>query len=214
MEALLTTSCLLLMKWRNLLSQPFYLYPDSLLHLPPRTNKSGVSWEFVSSRIKKLIVPFVIWTTILMILLRRFPPTLQELLTVYYYIPLIIQYYLLSPILVPLARNHWKLLLVVSAVIQLGLGFLRLPALLGLDWPGVDLIIRLTPIWFFPEGSSIFRLVWLPVCMFKSSANGSTGRGGVYCSPHSSHLGSPYLNMSIWSVYWIATGSFRFMPEL
>jgi len=123
-----------------------------------RTNKSGVSWEFVSSRIKKLIVPFIIWTTILMILLRRFPPTLQELLTVYYYIPLIIQYYLLSPILVPLARNHWRLLLVDTALIQLGLGFLRLPALLNLDWPGVDLLIRLTPIWFFPGRIFYFSL--------------------------------------------------------
>jgi peptidoglycan/LPS O-acetylase OafA/YrhL len=115
-----------------------------------RTSKTGISWEFVTTRIKKLLIPFVIWVTILIILLQRFPPTLQEVLTVYYYIPLIIQYYLLSPILVPLAKNHWKLLLIVTAIIQLGLGFLRLPALLGFDWPGLGLLIRLTPIWFFP----------------------------------------------------------------
>jgi fucose 4-O-acetylase-like acetyltransferase len=115
-----------------------------------RTAKTSVGWDFVFSRIKKLIIPFVIWITILIILLQKFPPTLQEVLTLYYYIPLIIQYYLLSPILVPLAKNHWKLLLIATAIIQLGLGFLRLPALLGLDWPGVELLIRLTPIWFFP----------------------------------------------------------------
>lgn len=123
-----------------------------------RTATAGVTWDFIFSRIKKLIIPFAIWSVIMIILLRRFPPTVQEVLTVYYYIPLIIQYYLLSPIIVPLAKNHWKLLLILAAIIQLTLGTLRLLPLLGVEVPGVELIIRLTPIWFFPSRIFYFSL--------------------------------------------------------
>jgi fucose 4-O-acetylase-like acetyltransferase len=115
-----------------------------------RTNEAGIKFDFISSRIKKLISPYIVWSIIVIIVLQRFPPTLNQVLTVYYYIPLIIQYYLLSPLLVPLARDRWKLLLICTAIIQFGLESLRLLSLLGVDLPGMDLIIRLTPIWFFP----------------------------------------------------------------
>jgi hypothetical protein len=115
-----------------------------------RTTEGGIRFDFISSRIKKLIPPYIIWSVIVIILLQRFPPTFNQVLTVYYYIPLIIQYYLLSPILVSLARDRWKILLVSTAIIQFGLESLRLLALIGVDLPGIDLIIRITPIWFFP----------------------------------------------------------------
>lgn len=115
-----------------------------------RTGQEGIRWDFIFSRIKKLIVPFTIWSIIVIIVLQRFPPTLRQILTVYYYIPLIIQYYLLSPILIPLARKRWKLLLVTTAIIQFGLESLRLLALLGVDFPGMNLVIQLSPIWLFP----------------------------------------------------------------
>jgi hypothetical protein len=115
-----------------------------------RTSVEGIKWEFVFSRIKKLIIPFIIWSVVMIVILQRFPPSIRQILTLYYYVPLIIQYYLLAPLLVPLAKNRWKLLLVVTALIQLGLEGLRLLRLLGVDFPGMELIIRLTPVWFFP----------------------------------------------------------------
>jgi hypothetical protein len=115
-----------------------------------RTSTTGLKWEAVFSRIRKLIPPFILWSVVVMILLRNFPPTFRQVMTVYYYIPLIIQYYLLAPFLIPLARNHWRSLLIVTGCIQLGLESVRLLALLGVDIPGLQLIIDLTPIYFFP----------------------------------------------------------------
>ena len=128
-----------------------------------RTSAEGIKREFITSRIKKLFIPFIVWSLVVIIVLQRYPNSLiqalsvdyyinaiGQILRVYYYIPLIIQYYLLSPLLVPLAKDRWKLLLIVTAIIQFGLESLRLLALLGVDFPGRELIIRLTPIWFFP----------------------------------------------------------------
>lgn len=130
---------------------PAFLFVSGFfISFAARTSTTGLKWEYVISRIKKLIPPFILWSVVLMILLRNFPPTFRQVMTVYYYIPLIIQYYLLSPLLVPLARDHWKGLLIVTGFIQLGLESVRLLALLGVDIPGLQLIIDLTPIYFFP----------------------------------------------------------------
>jgi hypothetical protein len=69
---------------------------------------------------------------------------------IYYYIPLICQYYLLSPFLVPLAKNRPQLLLILSAVIQLGFQAFRHLDALGVTFPGLSLLIDLSPSWFFP----------------------------------------------------------------
>jgi len=115
-----------------------------------RADQGELKWEFVISRIKKLILPFLLWSIVIAILLQRFPPTFHQFMTIYYYVPLILQYYLLSPFLAPLARKYPQVLLICAAIIQLGLESLRLLALLGLDFPGMRLLIDLTPIYFFP----------------------------------------------------------------
>lgn len=115
-----------------------------------RNDQGELKWEFVFSRIRKLILPFLLWSIVIAILLQRLPPTFRQFMTIYYYIPLIIQYYLLSPFLVPLARRYPRVLLICAAIVQLGLESLRLLALLGLEFPGMRLLIDLTPIYFFP----------------------------------------------------------------
>lgn len=115
-----------------------------------RNDEGELKWDFVISRIKKLILPFLLWSIVIAVLLRRFPPTFRQFMTIYYYVPLIIQYYLLSPILVPLARRYPQVLLISAAIVQLGLESLRLLALLGVNFPGMQLLIELTPIYFFP----------------------------------------------------------------
>jgi peptidoglycan/LPS O-acetylase OafA/YrhL len=74
--------------------------------------QSKFSWGMVYSRIKLLIVPFIIWTIIRYILLRDLPENVGDILTPYHWIPLLIQFYLLSPIIVWLAKRNWKLMLV------------------------------------------------------------------------------------------------------
>lgn len=115
-----------------------------------RTEQGELKWEFILSRIKRLILPFLLWSVIIAVLLQRLPPTFRQVMTIYYYVPLIIQYYLLSPLLIPLARKNPQLFLLGAAVIQLGLESLRLFALLGINFPGMHFLIEATPIYFFP----------------------------------------------------------------
>jgi len=117
----------------------------------------GAMWRMVATRIKKLLVPYVLWTTATFVILRQIPGP-SEALAMYYFITLMIQYYVLSPILLPLAKKRWILLLIVSAIIQLGLQLLRHLVILGIGFPGLDLLISLSPIWFFPSRILMFAI--------------------------------------------------------
>ena len=118
-------------------------------------SESQLNKGAIFKRIKVLIIPFLVWTTIHFILLMRLPDSVTALLRPYYYIPLIIQYYLLSPLLVPLAKKNWKLLLVAVAVLHILLQTAEYLTILQLDAPGRALLVQATPIWLF-----LGRLFW------------------------------------------------------
>jgi peptidoglycan/LPS O-acetylase OafA/YrhL len=59
-------------------------------------------------------------------------------------VPLLCQLYLLSPLLVPLARTRWSLLLIATGVIQLAVQLLYYPALLG------PALLEVEPGWLAP----------------------------------------------------------------
>jgi hypothetical protein len=115
-----------------------------------RSGKPGAVLGLSLSRSKKLIAPFIIWTLVFTLIEKPAPLTLEYLLTRYYYIPLIIQFYLLSPVLIPLAKKYPVLLLLGAALIQFGRQGLRHLYLLGFAPPGLRLMMDLTPVWFFP----------------------------------------------------------------
>ncbi|UCG22657.1 MAG: acyltransferase [Chloroflexota bacterium] len=110
---------------------------------------SKLSWKAVWPRARRFVAPFIIWSLIFIVLIAR-PNSIGTLLTPYYYIPLVIQYYLISPLIVPLARRHWKLVLVAAAVIQLGMTLLRMMNLIGPELIGLDRKIVM-PQWLFPN---------------------------------------------------------------
>lgn len=120
-----------------------------------------VSWSVVLSRVKNLVIPYLVWTALAYGLkfLEGERYTVPEVLTgvligrvnpVLYFIPLIVQMYLLGPILVPIAQKHWKWLLLVSGVILIAVQIGYYPILLN---TGPALFS--SPSWFFP-----FRLFW------------------------------------------------------
>jgi peptidoglycan/LPS O-acetylase OafA/YrhL len=96
-----------------------------------------IPWRPVLQRVKFLIIPYLLWSMILMLLsvaLQMFniaggrTYTLWEVVKIlltggasppYYYVILIVQLYLLSPFLVPLARDRWKPLLVITGLLQI-----------------------------------------------------------------------------------------------
>jgi membrane-bound acyltransferase YfiQ involved in biofilm formation len=123
-----------------------------------RSTNPRATLALATSRSKKLIIPFLVWTVLFTLIEKPFPLTLEHLLTRYYYIPLIIQFYLLSPVLIPLARKQPIGLLLLAAVIQFGRQSLRHFIFLGLHSPGVRLLIDITPVWFFPGHLFYFTL--------------------------------------------------------
>ncbi len=132
--------------------------------------RSNVSPPVVRQRIINLALPYLLWSLIYfgasaVLEGQIFTPWqyLRLLLVggaaqAFYYVPLVIQLYLLSLLMVPLARQHWRTLLAVSLAIQLVPLALRYPVLLGVDWPWAIRLERWLPAWFFPG-----HLFWFAV---------------------------------------------------
>ncbi len=93
-------------------------------------NKSTIPWNIVFTRIKFLVIPYSLWFIIICVL--RFVEGVTFPVTEYlrlfftggikgpfYFVPLLVQYYLLSPFIVPFAKTKWKPLLIIIVLIQL-----------------------------------------------------------------------------------------------
>ena len=89
-----------------------------------------IPWMLVLQRVKFLLIPYLLWTAVILALnmVQGRSYTLGELVKTvllggasppYYYVILAVQLYILSPLLVPLAREHWKALLAVTGLLQL-----------------------------------------------------------------------------------------------
>ena len=120
-----------------------------------------VGWNVVGVRIKNLLIPYLIWSVLIIgsdYLQGDRYSALQVIKKLvvggaaapYYFVPLICQLYLLAPFMVPLARRNWPLLLFITGLIQAGAVALRYVQLLGLDAPVLQQLAQLTPTWFFP----------------------------------------------------------------
>lgn len=126
-----------------------------------------IGWKVVGFRVRDLIIPYTVWTIIYWIILflearfldgRTFSLTQYATMYLtgstdpaYYYVPLLIQFYLLSPFLVRWAKAHPLSLLFVAAVVQLAVQVQYYPALLGMNVPYLDVI----PKWLFAS-----RIFW------------------------------------------------------
>ena len=130
-----------------------------------RTQKT-VSWKLIRSRIINLAIPFVLWSVLILAakILEGESYTPGEFLTTvvlgrteapFYFVPVLIQLYLISPFLVPLARKHWVWLLVVTFIVQSAVVLMRYDMVLSLDLPW------LTPFHFLNWNFLIFgNIFW------------------------------------------------------
>jgi len=126
-----------------------------------------ISWKVVAARVKTLLIPYLLWTFVVMalqILLegKRFTAgnLAVDLLIgrtneILYFVPLLIQFYLISPVLVLFARQNWRLFLGVAAAIQLVIILLPYMVYLNLDIPNKQAIAYFVPKWFF-----LSRIFW------------------------------------------------------
>jgi hypothetical protein len=112
-------------------------------------------WEIVKRRITTLLFPLIIWTILRYILLGRLPSSLHDLFLTYYFLILVIQFYLLAPMIVPLAKRSWVATLGITAVITIFSDGLFFVDKYGVDFPFLETMQSFFPLWFFPR-----RIVW------------------------------------------------------
>jgi len=123
-----------------------------------RGKDAEVTWTTMLPRIRTLIPPFIIWTVIRFVMLKSWPSSLDDVLDPYHFIPVLIQFYLLAPVIVPLARRNWKWFLAFFAVLQIGGEAVRYLNHLGVAYSGADQLMAWTPRWLFYAQQPF----WLP----------------------------------------------------
>ena len=146
-----------------IVSIPIFLFVSGFfISVASGRNQSTVGWGVVLSRIKNLLIPYVIWSGFVFLLQFMESRTLLpvgEYLSrlvfgrtydIFYFIPVLVQLYLLSPLLVPLAKNNPKLLLIGAGLIQLVVLILRYGVILELNSPLIEALGFLMQSWFFP----------------------------------------------------------------
>ena len=127
--------------------------------------RKDLKWSVVQARLLGLIWPWLIWTAIfsLMQVLNNiqldWKIILSNFFIQYYFIPLLLEYYLLAMIVVPLAKTHMRELLLGAAILQLALiavfyARVYLPSFPPEWYPYVDIgpVRDLRFVFFFPLG--------------------------------------------------------------
>jgi len=134
-----------------------------------RGKRASLDWKVVITRIKNLLAPYAIWSGMIFVGealqgLTYAPIEYLDKLVfgkatpAYFYVPLICQFYLLSPLVAPIAKARGKLVLVVSALLQLGIISLGYLVVFGVKAPTLALMVRITPLWSFPKWTFFFAL--------------------------------------------------------
>lgn len=117
-----------------------------------------VGLDDVMPRIKVLLIPFALWTIIRYALLMRFPASVDDILDPYYYLVILIQLYLLSPVLVRIAKPRPVLFLAGAAVIHLSIRGIMYLNLTGAQSPILEAVSQYNFRWIFPVSLLHFGL--------------------------------------------------------
>jgi peptidoglycan/LPS O-acetylase OafA/YrhL len=143
---------------------PAFLFATGFFVAYADRGKRGMSWQVAGARLKNLLIPYAIWSLVILIgdyikgdvytpleYVRRL--LLGDAVSAYFYIFVLCQLYLLAPLLTPLARENSKKLLVGSAALLLGvigIFYWKLYVeLVGGESSAVDLAVSLVPGRFF-----------------------------------------------------------------
>lgn len=152
---------LLVVKQLTVFSVPAFLFVSGFfVAYAARGSQSTLNWKMVRRRITNLFVPYIIWSLVIFSgdFLQGITYAPTEYLKrvafggatpAYFYVPLLFQFYLLSPLVVPIAKTRGGLLLFVSALVQLGVMSLQYLNLFGANTPGLDQMTPTVPCWLF-----------------------------------------------------------------
>lgn len=133
-----------------------------------RGSQSVLTWKGVRVRITNLLIPYLLWSILIftgeMLQGETHQPVeylkrlaLGGAYSAYFYVPLLCQFYLLAPFLVPFARSRWRGLLAGAALLQLGIISLSYLNLFGIAPIVSPNILRfLNSPWLFLKWSFFF----------------------------------------------------------
>jgi probable poly-beta-1,6-N-acetyl-D-glucosamine export protein len=107
---------------------------------------SALSFKIVGRRLITILVPYLIWSCVIflgeMLQGEYFTPleyllqlVLGQAVPAYFYIPILVQFFIISPFLVPLAKHRWKILLLLSIILQLSVNSIWYFSLLDVNFP-------------------------------------------------------------------------------
>jgi surface polysaccharide O-acyltransferase-like enzyme len=127
---------------------------------------ANYTWKMVRVRVLGLLIPYLIWSFVIFLFdyiqgIAYTPADyFKKLLTgdavgAFFFVPLLVQLYFLSPLIVKLAKRKWKLLLFISILLQLIAQVLKYKRFLIPYLPYMAKIP--SPNWFF--GNMIFFFV-------------------------------------------------------
>lgn len=148
-------------------SIPAFLFVSGIfIAIATGRSRKVVSWATVGARIRDLLIPYLFWSALLMALpfAQNRPDTPRAVVThlltgganpAYYYVPLLIQLYLLAPVITRFARRRWLPLLIIAGLMQLAVQMLYYPALLNVEMGALEPLVDMVPKWFFPV-----RIFW------------------------------------------------------
>lgn len=134
-----------------------------------RAGKTGLGWKAIRTRITALLIPYLVWSAYQIIqdlALGESMGAQQILLKIlltganggFFFIPVLITFYLLSPWLVKLANRNWKAVIIGAGLIQLIPIIFRYIRLLSGTTPLLDTLIRWTPDQIFIRWAIFFPL--------------------------------------------------------
>lgn len=144
---------LLLIRQLAVFSVPAFIFASGFfVSYACRGEQATLSWKMVMTRISNLLIPYVFWVVVIVVgdVLQGNVLSLPDYLVLrgYYFVPLMCQFYLLSPWMVRWAKHKPWQLLWIAAVLQWGTMLLWYANLL---WPipALEWATRLTPYWLF-----------------------------------------------------------------
>jgi probable poly-beta-1,6-N-acetyl-D-glucosamine export protein len=147
-----------------IVSIPIFLFVSGFfIAVATGRTRSTVDWYTIINRIKNLLVPYFIWSVVIFILeffesgnilsaeiyARRL--ILGRAYDVFYFVPLLVQLYLLSRLIVPIAKENPKALVLGAGLLQFVFLILRYGTILQIDLPLIDQFNLFLGSWFFPN---------------------------------------------------------------
>jgi len=153
---------------------PTFLFVSGYFVAFTTGHRDNLAWGQIWGRIKSLLMPYTIWSVLIWLSwflllgdISSFRGYVTDFLTgnttiTFYYVPLLIQYYVLSPLIIRFARDKWAILLTITGLFQL---ILQIGIMLELMY-GLDNIPKIMG-WFaqMPKWVFLARLFWFVLGM-------------------------------------------------